>query len=265
MTDTGRPEFRAWIDNQPDSAWTLMPLTHVCKALIGGDIARAGRIEPKDCPVFKRALAYFFYGRPAYRVTGDGAIKIPAACPMCLIFDPDLIHRAQSIHPFDTGAFHARMYSHVMLDEMKIEDFGLGRETDRPNQLISALFGTREAYYDSDPSKIPPGDQVAAPDEFLVHAYLELLRSTGRNEPDDRLGTIEVVFGDPVPLAGNLLAAVVPDILWNDKNKAPWLLDLSATGVDILPFRYAHARHPEYHHAMIETEVREYLESRGDL
>ncbi len=265
MTVGRRPEFREWLDRQTDPEWGLMPLTHVCKALVGQDIAREGRIEPSDCDVFQRALAYFFYGRPAYRTRGDGPIKNLAACPMCFIFDPRMLDRAQEIHPFDTGAFNARLYSHVMMEEMKIADFSLERESRRPNKLIRAVYGTREAYFEGGKLKGAELEATIPAAEFLTRSYIDLLRSTGRNEPDDRVGSIEVVFGDPVPLKGNLIAIATPDLLWNDKDQVNWLASLAEAGVDILPFRYAHRREPEHHHAMIEVEVRNYFQARGDL
>jgi len=260
---SSRPEFRDWVDRQPDPAWTLMPLTHLCKALIGGDIARHGKVEPTDCAVLDRSVAYFFYGRPAYRTRGDGPVKNPAACPMCFIFDPKVIDSADEIFPFDTGAYSARLYSHIVMDEMELGDFSLETQARRANRLIAATYGTREAYFDGDRTAISP--TAAARTDFLAHTYLELLRSTGRNEPDDRVGTIEVTNSQPTPLSGNLLATVVPDIIWNSTDKASWLVDLEASGVKVLPFRYLHGREPEHHHAMIEAEVREFYIARGDV
>jgi hypothetical protein len=262
---TSRPEFRKWVDNLPDAAWPMMPLTHICKAFIANDIVRDGQVAPSPCGVFERSLAYFFYGRPAYRTQGDGPVKKPAACPMCFIFDPKIMDQAEAIHPFDTGAFHARLYRHAMLDEMAIGDFSLERHTLRPNRIINTVYGSRSAYFDGDRSKIPEPSKIAGESEFLVQAYIELLRSAGRNEPDDRVGTIEVVMGEAVPLEGNLLAVVVPDILWNDKDKESWLVGLADAGVQILPFRFLHGREPEHHHAMIEVVIRDFYDSRGEL
>jgi hypothetical protein len=235
-----------------------MPLTHVAKGLLARDIIRDRRIEPSECEVFDRALAYFFYGRPAYRVSGDGAIRDAATCPFCFIFDPSIIDRAQAIHAFDTGAFDRRMYNHVLMEEMQVGDFSLERDTRRPNRLIRCVFGDRETYFEGDTSKIPTPDEITEQGDFLARAYIKLLRSEGRNEVDDRICTIEVTFGDPVLLDGALLAVVVPDILWNDKQKTVWLADLDASGVEVLPFRFSVGREPAYHQALIEQEVRAY-------
>ena len=67
----GRSSFRDWVDKQPDPKWGLMPLTHITKGIGAEDIIKAGEIKPVDCAVFNQPLAYFFYGRPAYRISED--------------------------------------------------------------------------------------------------------------------------------------------------------------------------------------------------
>jgi hypothetical protein len=120
--DGGRPDFREWVDKQLNPNWPPMPLTHITKALTAADIAKSGYVDLVNCDVFEKPLAYFFYGRPAYRVSGDGAIKIEAACPCCFIFNAKLIDKAEAIFAFDTGAFDKRLYKHMLTDEMAVED-----------------------------------------------------------------------------------------------------------------------------------------------
>lgn len=151
------------------------------------------------------------------------------------------------------------------MDEMDVSDFSLEWQTTRPNRLINAVYGSRKAYFEADASKIPDPASIAPAGEFLARTYIDLVKSVGRNEPDDRVGTIEVIFGDPVPLEGSLIAVVVPDILWDDTDKADWLLSIEASGASILPFHYRHNRDPEQHHAMIEVTLAEYFQQRGEL
>jgi hypothetical protein len=179
-----RPGFREWVDRQSDPGWGLMPLTHISKGIGAEDIVRADAINPSHCEVFNEALAYFFYGRPAYRVGGDGTVKVEAACPYCFVFDSSLIHNAKSIHAFDTGAFHKRMYKHILLDEMAVEDFSLERDPLRPNRVIANVFTTMESYFEGDITKATPAIERTKAWEFHARAYLQLLASPGRNEPD---------------------------------------------------------------------------------
>src|ERR1035438_4175455 len=103
-----RPGFMEWVDEQPKPNWGILPLTHITQGVSAEDVLRSGRIEPSDCCVFGEPLAYFFYGRPAYRIAGQGVIKAEALCPYCFIFKPELVDRAKAIYAFDTGAFNKR-------------------------------------------------------------------------------------------------------------------------------------------------------------
>ena len=253
----GRDQFRQWVDNQRDPKWPLMPLTHITKGVGAQDIINTSEIGLTECDVFGEPLAYFFYGRPAYRISGDGAVRIEAACPFCFIFKADLIEKAKAICAFDTGAFEKRLYKHILVDEMNVEDFLLEKNTRRPNQIISAIFGSRETYFDGDLSKVPDADEVTKPWEFHARAYLHLLKSPGRNEPDDRICSIEVIFGEQVPLSGgNLLAVIVPHTLWDGDTKAPWLQKLKDEGITIAPYLFVPGRPPEHYHALLEAAVR---------
>lgn len=253
----GRPAFRKWVDRHPDPGWKLMPLTHITKGISAQDIVDAGQVSVADCDFFNEPLAYFFYGRPAYRVGGDGAVKVEAACPYCFIFNSALIKKAKSIYAFDTGAFSKRLYAHILLDEMNVEDFSLECDETRPNRLISAVFTLMKTYLEGDITQIVPADQGAEVWDFHARAYLQLLASPGRNEPDDRICTIEVVVGESVPLAGNLNAVIVPHTLWNATKRTPWLDQLSKSGVEIVPYLFVPGRHPEHYHALLEIAVQD--------
>ncbi|BCG84799.1 hypothetical protein MesoLj113c_09090 [Mesorhizobium sp. 113-3-9] len=260
----GRPAFRKWVDGHAAPKWGLMPLTHVTKGIVAEDIIESGTVAASDCDVFKEPLAYLFYGRPAYRVAGDGVIKVEAACPFCFVFDAALISKAKAIFPFDTGAFSKRLYSRILIEEMAIEDFSLETDTSRPDRIIAAVFESRRGYFEGDTSKIN-ASKAAEPWDFHARAYLDLLASPGRNEPDDRVCSIEVIFGESIPLRGNLLAAVVPHTLWNDDKRAPWLEKLVQSGVGISPYIFVPGRHPDYYQAQLEVAVRELYVSWGAL
>ena len=256
-TKKSRPGFRNWVDRQPSAEWPRLPLTHIAKSLIAEDIVTDGALGVSQCPVFERPLAYLFYGRPSYRVSGDGSIKLPSACPTCFIFEPDIIDDALAVHAFDTGAFNARLYKHALMEEMSVDDFSLERDTDRINKLINAVFGSPDEYFDGNISN-ETIDMKSKKWEFLAQSYLSLLVSKGRNEPDDRIGSIEVIFEKSILLKDNLKAIIVPHVIWDDGEGAPWLNSLSSSGVDILPYHFVPSRNPEYYNALIESEVRRY-------
>lgn len=237
--------------------WDLLPLTHITKALVAEDIITRDRVEPGAPDKLGGSFAYFFYGRPAYRATCDDVIKLEAACPYCFILDKELVRRAHDIFAFDTGAFNARLYKHVLIDEMSITDFSLERDVSRPNKLILAAFGDIVNYFDGNRSELVDPEVGAEPWEMEGRAYLYLLASPGRNEPDDRICSIEVVFADPVPVSSHLKAIVVPHTHWGNKSKAPWLQVLSRAGVEVVPYNFVPGRHPEHYQTLVELSVRD--------
>ncbi|MCH4893802.1 hypothetical protein GO308_11830 [Sphingomonas sp. SFZ2018-12] len=196
---TPRIGFVEWVDNATPGCSSALPLAHVTKGIIAHDIMATGRIEPNDCQVFKSPLAYFFYGRPAYRFSAGSSIKLEASCPFCFLFDGKLLARAKRIFPFDTGAFAARMYNHVLDEDFAVEDFSLGADPSRAEKLIAATYLSREGYVVGDRRQVRAVEDATKAYDLEARAYMELIKSPGRNEPDDRIGTIEVQFGDPVP------------------------------------------------------------------
>jgi hypothetical protein len=188
---------------------------------------------------------------------------VEAACPCCFIFNAKLIEKAEAIFAFDTGAFAKRLYKHMLTDEMNVEDFCLEKVISRPNKLISKTFGTRLAYFQGDIYAIPDPQALTKAYEFHARSYLNLVKSPGRNEPDDRICSIEVILSEKVPLAPNLLATIVPHTLWKDE--APWLKALHDAGAIIQPYSFVPGRHPDYYQAQLETAAKQLYEGWGAL
>ena len=178
---TGRPGFRDWIDRHPPPDWPLLPLTHLSNGLVASDILRAGRISPGEPDALGGPFAYFFYGRPAYRVGKDAVVQMEAACPFCFIFDSSLLRRAKDIHAFDTGAFAARLYKHVLIEDFRVQDFSLGSDASRPNKLIAAAFPDLESYLDANRQALISPESGAEAWEMEARAYLHLMASPGRD------------------------------------------------------------------------------------
>jgi hypothetical protein len=144
---------------------------------------------------------------------------------------------------------------------MEVNDFQLEGKS-APNRLISLAFGSQLAYFVGDTRVV---SAKAIPHEFHAKAYLDLILSPGRNEPDDRVFTLEVVFGDPVPLSGALMAVVLPHTLWSNGVKAPWLASLADTGIGIIPYEFVPGRGPEHYHTLMELAVKEFYEQKKIL
>jgi hypothetical protein len=86
--EDGRSDFRDRVDKQPNPNWPPLPLTHIANALVAADIAKSDFVHLVDCKVFGKPLAYFFYGRPAYRVSGRSAHLDWSALPASTVRSP---------------------------------------------------------------------------------------------------------------------------------------------------------------------------------
>lgn len=255
--------LRSWLDRQDAPNWPPMPLTHIAKGAAAESIVKNERIKVNYYKEFKRNIAYLFYGRPSYKVRGDGSIKVEATSPHCFIFDSSIINKSFAIYAFDTGAFHAKKYAHILIDEMKFDDFSLGIDINRINKLIMSVFTSRRSYFYGDLTHARSTTRMPEPWEYHARAYLDLITSTSRNELDERVSAIEVLFDQEILLGKNLKAVIVPHTEWYGNKNAPWLIKLYNAGVEILTYDFFPGRHPDYYHALIELQVRLLYERWG--
>jgi hypothetical protein len=261
----GRPGFTEWVDRQDDPEWPALPLTHITKGILAEDILRSGEIAPSVGPGDDAPRAYFFYGRAAYRCSGEKVVKLEAACPYCFIFAPETLARACSATAFDTGAFRNRMYSHVLTDEMNEADFRISPTPQNLNRLIRAAFTSIPNYIEGSRDSVTRPSTGASAWEMAPRAFLELLSSPGRNEPDDRICSIEVMMSEPVPLDGHLIAVIAPHTHWSDEGQSPWLVTLRNSGVLVAPYVFVPGRSPDYYHALVEASVADVYRQLGFL
>lgn len=263
---TRKPPFHEWIDRHPTPHWRTLPLTHITRAVFAERMLDDGRIDTERCEYFDdQPLAFFFYGRPAYRANRDKLIQLEASCPCCFVFDPQLLRRAHKVYAFDTGAFSSRMYNHVLDEGFQISDFEIGRDPERLSRLVQAAFNSQQAYFDADRSALADPETGAEAWELQGRSYLSLLRSPGKNEPDDRICTIEAVFADPVLLSSDLLAIVVPHTFWNVDKKSPHLKRYGDSGVEIRTYKFIPGRTPEYYQTHLESEIERYYKEKSYL
>jgi len=253
--------FVDYIKSESSPQWSDLPLTHIAKAIDARDIISDGKIVPVECPVQGQKLVYTFYGRASYRVTGDGAIKSAALCPVCFVLNPDLMDRSKQVYPFDTGAYDARLFKHHVGNELHYEDFDISGERDNALKLIGVFYNSLQEYMDVEVSQVKvAGLQTAG--EFELEVYSELIISKGRNEPDDRVSTIEVSFGDPLILKECLLAVIIPDVLL--RSSAEWITKLKSFA-KILPYKYRAGKGPEYHNAQIDFALGDFYKELGNI
>lgn len=255
--------FKKWVSEQPKNSSKLLPLTHITLARFARDILSDGQIEPRSCKVMGKVVAYFFYGRAAYRVGGDETVSTESRLPICFIFKSDLIQQSNDVYPFDSGAFGGSLYKNYMGREFQLSDFSLAGEPSLLNRLISTAYPSVEDYVSGNSENIVDPDDVSNRGDFEAQAYLKLINSKGSNTPDDRVGSIEVLFTDGIKIEDNLACAIVPHTLMDPSLGAPWLKELESKGIKILTYEYLPKRRTEYFQAEIEKLFRNYCKERG--
>ena len=262
LGETNRPGFMEWVREFETPDWPLLPLTHVTSCFRAEQVLRGGRLDTAECQVFGEPLVYFFYGRPAYRLKDAAVIKREVFSPFCFVFRPALIESASAIHAFDSGALSARLYNHVLADEMRPADFRLDCP-EAANKLINGVFQSRADYLMGDISKIR--NVNVSRYQFAAQSYLDLLGSPGRNEPDDRAYTIEVISRSSHNLSGNLMAMVMPHTLWDENAMAPWLKSFKGTEIEVEPYEFQPGKSPEFYYCNLLRSVREIFRRRNFL
>jgi hypothetical protein len=252
------PAFGSFISAQPEVDGTL-PATHISDGFGFRAILDCGELRPEPCPVFdNEPLLYLFYGRPSYRVNSQVlASAIDAYAPVCFVLRPSSVDRPRRVFPFDSGAFHAERFSEAMHRKMMRDDFALEPGPSSPRQLISLFFGTNERYMRNEPLEAVTAPGLA----FEVSSYHTLISSRHENVFDERISAVEIQIDEPLPLAGNVEAVVMPD-----RFAIPEVLaSLDAAGAVPLLYDYVARLRPEAFTGNIYQLVRDYYRSRGYL
>ena len=256
--------FQQWVDATKDPKWGLLPLTHITKAIRARDILIDGSLNPAFCDIQKEKLVYTFYGRVGFRVTGEDIISVERLCPVCIVLKGDIINSKAKIFPFDTGAYHSRFYEHQIDDEFNLDDFSISGDATRLNRLIARIYPNKKSYMVGDTSNVSDPDEISRKSEFEVQAYMDLIQSFGRNEPDDRVSAMEVAFSDPISLKDVALCVIVPHTLIETGNSGHWLNSLGGD-VPVLPYEFLPRRRPEFYHTAIEKIFLNFCRDNGFL
>jgi hypothetical protein len=236
----------------------LMPLVHVCDCYSLRNILSTKKIQPAACPVFEEDLLYYFYGRPSYRVKDGGlASNTKSMFPVCFIIDPVHVLGVKRIYPFDTGAYHAGLYSNQIHRNAKCDDYEFDSSFEFVQKFVSMFYGSNVNYYD--------GTTTVTPDKFPVmgfefHSLHQLINQVGIAMADDRSYTIEIQSAAETVLArGSVKAVVVPDDVMTDEALVDFLLENDVEALTYSSLRGA----PSHITPLIIDKVRSYYIEQG--
>lgn len=235
-----------------------MPLMHSCDSYALRAILDQGTIEPQPCPVYVGdSLAYFFYGRPAYRPGAKAAAASQVALfPACIILRPEAVLSIKRVAPFDTGGFARNAAEGHYHPKMQRDDFLLEPSLSAAQRVVGRFFGNNNAYFDAVPLPVSAVD-----DEFEVASYLSSLHDRSTSPDDDRRSTVEVQSDASVPLAApNLAAVILPSGMMSQR-----IQDLlGATKAKVVTYPAVRGSPREYT-AMVYAHARTILSSMGAL
>ncbi len=212
-----------------------LPLVHTTRCELFKQLCSAGYLSPRDCPVFKEPLLYFFYGRPAYRSKlGGRPDTLMNPMPICFVFKPGAVGPDfKRVFPFDSGAASAGMFvPHVEPGDLLAYSLPPNLATIR--KAISAFFETNDNYFFG----TPRSDPAAANAISAIGSYRSLLNEGGPTHYDDRRSAIEVQSDQNLILRNNVHAVVLPTPFL----KFPDVRHAIVNEWRATPIRYSHFR-----------------------
>ena len=234
----------------------LMPLVHMCDCYTFRQIFTSKKILPTECKVFKKDLAYYFYGRPSYRLSNASQTSNSMSMfPICFIIDSKQLNTIDNAYPFDTGAFEAGLFSSYCHSKSLVSDFKFLQEYDFINKFVGYFYGSNKNYYDG----VTTINKSSIPTMAFELQYLhQLINSANLEDFDDRCQTLEIQTTKEVDItAGGVRAMVLPATLVSDPAISSFLMDN-----DIHPITYSSTRcTPSSLTSIIITEVRKYYEN----
>jgi len=237
----------------------LIPLMHTCDGIGFRGILEQMEIEPRLCQVFNEHLAYYFYGRPAYRLkekTPTGQIEL---FPVCFIINPNKLNDIERAFPFDTGAFKADFYSQFVSSNLSMEDFIFEPEYDFIRKYIGLVFDSNANYYKGKPV-ISLSD--ISPLSYELRALFESISNKGSREVDDRCFTIEVQSKNSLNIDSESIEAIVlPSELIEDEDVLNLYMDYDIELITYEVYRSA----PSSTTSVILNKVSEYYQGTGRL
>lgn len=202
-------QFRDFVHNAPPMPGQL-GLTHVTDCAILPKLLKLGRLEPRLCKVFNEPLVYLFYGRPAYRRAWEhGTTTNLDYARICFILRDEVAERAHRIFPFDSGGF-AR-YHVALHDSLTLDDFAVD-PADHPRKVVGAFYDSPESYW----TMAPAQPRTFPVTQNIVRSYYQLITGGLAQQFDDRCSTIEIQLADQLDLAGEVLAVIAPNQVFDD-------------------------------------------------
>ncbi len=209
MHDLKEYSLAEFLAEQSTNHKSGLPYVHSTEAANVWEILKKGHIEVTACDTFTgENLAYFFYGRPAYR-------KLHIApqdwqLPLVFVMKNTCLMSVRRVFPFDSGAFHSNRLPDY-LSRFDHSGYEVSNQKDAIDLLVDIFFGGDDEYFHGDAK---PRKEVARRNGLTMrHAQVQALCALYNREQltaDDRALAIEIQTDENVALKDNLYGVVLP-------------------------------------------------------
>ncbi len=213
--------FAEYIQKQSLGSQEL-PLVHTTEYFHLASIQASNMLQTNDCAIFKERLLYFFYGRPAYRVSSQTTpTRDVGFYPICFVFRPATISKkAKRIYPFDTGASQYGLYEPAIKRTEALASYQVLEIVENARKIVGSFFETDEQYL----SNKPKCGLRFASNETEVESYFRLINGGGDPGCDDRCSAVEIQIAECIDIRQGIIAVALPTCFLEDGALANTLL-----------------------------------------
>lgn len=244
-------EFDRFVASFPPAA-PLLPLFHVCDAVGFKSILKDLELRTFPCSVFSMELVYFFYGRPSYRIKGQGMPSSAAVYhPVCFILDFEKTGLPHHIFPFDSGAQYHGLFNDFLHPSWVNRSFQMQPSIDTPGKLVKCFYGNNENYVHEAAVR-----REFSPLDLELGSYQDLISNKGTTKYDNRRSTVEVAYDCNISITpDNLISIVLPMNFMAD----PRVMDfVTRMKINVETYSTSHVNPSEYH-SSIKVRVDDFL------
>lgn len=216
MSDLKEYSLSQFLASQSTNHKSQLPYVHSTESGNVWDLLDRGKIEVTRCDTFTgENLAYFFYGRPAYRKFYENPQHWEL--PMVLVLKSTCLMATKRVFPFDSGALHSNRLP-TYLSRFNQDGYEVSDNAAAIDLLVDVFFGGDEAYFHG---RAKSRDEVTRRNGLSMrHAQVLALCALYNREQlkaDDRALAIEIQTNQNVVIKDNLLGVVLPRPYFDDK------------------------------------------------
>ncbi|MCW5704827.1 MAG: hypothetical protein KIT82_19865 [Bradyrhizobium sp.] len=187
-------------------------------------------------------------------------IDAKAFLPVCMLMSRELTDKAVRIMPFDSGAFHHGRMHPPMHKEMALDEFEMAVDATAPMRLVDLFYGNERKYFDAAAKKEFGGyDEF---EELEIDSYFRLLHHRSNSPTDDRVSAVEIQIADPIALAGQVHAVILPRQFLD---RPGVVTQIESWGAIAIPYNVKEEFIPREAQGAIFEKIAEYLEQEGML